>query len=135
FEPHATVAHDAPGALVHLVVPECLAGLEPDEHRAGLVLRVNDDGRAAAARRLDVVQVPALQEPEYDARRSGRSRDHYTHASCRSSSTATRWVRSARTATSSAQNAARPKPSSSIRAATAPICGSTSRAPALAAER
>jgi hypothetical protein len=44
------------------MIAERLAGIETDQHRARLVLRVEDDGRAAAAGRLDLVQIPALHQ-------------------------------------------------------------------------
>ena len=54
LDPHAPLEHDDPRALVHLVVAERLPGIEADQHRARLVLRVDDDRRAAAARRVDL---------------------------------------------------------------------------------
>ena len=65
--------------LLHLVVAERLARLEADQHRARLVARVEDDGRRAAARRLDLAQVPVLHESDsnrrrLDSRRAARRR-------------------------------------------------------------
>ena len=55
--------HDQhPGVLLDLMVAELLPLLERDQHRAGLRLGMEDDGRAAAARRLDRLQIPALHK-------------------------------------------------------------------------
>ena len=51
--------HD-PRVLLHLVVTERLAGIEADEHRAGLVVAFQDDGRAAPARGVDLRELPGL---------------------------------------------------------------------------
>jgi hypothetical protein len=54
------VDDDDPRMLLHLVVAELLAGLEADEHGAGLVVAPQDDRGAAASGRIDVGQTPAL---------------------------------------------------------------------------
>ena len=60
-------AHDSlddadPGALLHLVVAEPAAGLDPDQDGAGLVVRVQDDRVSRAVRGLDRTEVPGLHE-------------------------------------------------------------------------
>src|SRR5262245_18342029 len=59
-DPHRPVDDDEPGVLLHLVLAELLAGLERDQHRATLRDRVEDEGRARAARKLEPAQLPAL---------------------------------------------------------------------------
>jgi hypothetical protein len=49
-----------PRMLLHLVVAELLPGIEPDEHRARLVLALQDDRRAAPVGRLDRRQIPGF---------------------------------------------------------------------------
>ncbi len=49
-----------PGVLLDLMVAELLAGIEPDEDGASLVLALQDDGRAAPIRGLDVGQIPGF---------------------------------------------------------------------------
>jgi len=48
--------------LFDLMVTERLTGLEHDEDRAGRLVGVEHDGRAATAFDLDLVKVPAPQE-------------------------------------------------------------------------
>ena len=61
LEPHLTVKDDDPRTLVHLMVAERLSGIQADQHRARLVVRLHDDRRAASARRVELAQVPRLQ--------------------------------------------------------------------------
>ena len=52
--------HHDPGVLLHLVLPEPLAGLDLDEDCACLGLAVQHDGISGPVRRRDLAEVPAL---------------------------------------------------------------------------
>lgn len=52
--------HHDPGVLLHLMVAQLLAGIEANEDRPGFVVALEDDGRAAPSRRLDLGQLPRL---------------------------------------------------------------------------
>ena len=60
FDVDLSVDHRHPRVLLHLVLAELLARLEHDQHRAGGVVRVEDDRVAGAVRRGRRVEVPAL---------------------------------------------------------------------------
>jgi hydroxyacylglutathione hydrolase len=57
-----TVDDRHPGVLLHLVLPELLARLEHDQHRARSVVGVKDDRIPGAVRRGRRKQVPALHD-------------------------------------------------------------------------
>src|SRR5581483_7697618 len=60
LDAHRAVDDDEERVLLHLVVAELLPGLEPDQDGARrLVVRMENDRRDAAARRLDLGEPPA----------------------------------------------------------------------------
>lgn len=63
-DPHRPLNDDEPRTLLHLVLAQFLAGLEPDQHRAGFVLGAEDYRRSTPAGCLDVTQVPTLHRIE-----------------------------------------------------------------------
>src|SRR5262249_21295735 len=67
-----TVHDGDEGPFLHLVVAELLTGIERDQDRTRCRVGPQDDGRATAARRVDLAQVPALHRR--DPKRAGRSR-------------------------------------------------------------
>ena len=58
---HTRVAGDEEneGVLLHLVLTELLSGLEADQDRAGLVLRLQHERGAASSGSLELGQIPA----------------------------------------------------------------------------
>src|SRR5438045_3002800 len=60
FDLDGAVDDEQEGPLLDLVVTERLARFEHDEDRAGSLVRLEHDRRAAAAFGLDLSQVPAL---------------------------------------------------------------------------
>src|SRR5829696_8318617 len=56
----ASLDDEEPRVLLDLMVAELLPRVEPDEHGARLVLTQENDRRTAAARRVDLGQLPGL---------------------------------------------------------------------------
>jgi len=60
FDTNGAVDHGDERAFLHLMVAECLAGIEHDQDGARRFVGAQDDRRAGSARRRDLAQVPAL---------------------------------------------------------------------------
>jgi hydroxyacylglutathione hydrolase len=63
FDPGLARDHEEESRFLHLVVVECLVGLERDQDDTALsVLRVEDDRRARAVGHVDLVELPVLHD-------------------------------------------------------------------------
>src|SRR5204863_9452633 len=62
----APVQHDDPRVLLHLMVAECLAAVDRDQHCARTLVLMDDVRIARAARRVDRMQIPVLHGPDLD---------------------------------------------------------------------